>query len=331
MDGDYRVMLVVTDGMGIASQPVWTTVNVNTNTPPVADARPGSPIIVGGRTGVQLDGSQSYDPDGNDITYQWSCFSWPGSNASPPTPAPQLDGANTATPTVWTDVYGDYTLQLVVSDGLANSAPSYVTVSFDNIKPVANAGSYPAKAVGYPLFLDGSGSTDANGDPLTYQWSLVSAPTGSSATLNALTEKATFMADLPGDYVVSLVVNDGRLSSDPNNTTVTFLTKQDAASDNLTGTVEVVTSIPPSQAAAVFVNTNMQNALTNKINEALKLIDQKKYSQALNKLQNDILPKTNGCHDSGAPDANDWIKDCATQQQVYPFVVQTIELLQGLQ
>jgi hypothetical protein len=239
MDGDYRVMLVVTDSMGIASQPVWTTVNVNTNNPPVADARPGSPIIVGGRTGVQLDGSQSYDPDGNDITYQWSCFSWPGSNASPPTPAPQLDGANTATPTVWTDVYGDYTLQLVVSDG--------------------------------------------------------------------------------------------RLSSDPNNTTVTFLTKQDAASDNLTGTVEVVTSIPPSQAAAVFVNTNMQNALTNKINEALKLIDQKKYSQALNKLQNDILPKTNGCHDSGAPDANDWIKDCATQQQVYPFVVQTIELLQGLQ
>ncbi len=48
-------------------------------------------------------------------------------------------------------------------------------------------------------------------------------------------------------------------------------------------------------------------------------------------MEADILPKTDGCATQGKPDKNDWIKDCATQRIVYPFVVQTIELLQGLQ
>ena len=75
----------------------------------------------------------------------------------------------------------------------------------------------------------------------------------------------------------------------------------------------------------------MQNALTNKINGVLTLIDQGQYATALNKLENDILPKTDGCALRGAPDKNDWIKECATQQMVYPFLKQTIELLKGLQ
>ncbi|HEX9882518.1 MAG TPA: hypothetical protein VGA79_01005 [Desulfobaccales bacterium] len=58
---------------------------------------------------------------------------------------------------------------------------------------------------------------------------------------------------------------------------------------------------------------------------------QKQYAAALDKLETDILPKTDGCATQGEPDKNDWIKDCATQQQVYPAVVQTIELVKGLQ
>ena len=77
-------------------------------------------------------------------------------------------------------------------------------------------------------------------------------------------------------------------------------------------------------------NANLANALTNKINAALFDIDNHLYQDALDKLQHDILGKTDGCATAGAPDKNDWITDCATQSQVYPLIQQAIELLQQL-
>jgi hypothetical protein len=136
------------------------------------------------------------------------------------------------------------------------------------------------------------------------------------------------VADQPGDYLVSLVVYDGFEESIPNNITITVLTRQDKATENLTTFMDVVNHLTAPEA--VFVNRNMQNALTNKINAVLKLIDQGNYAAALDKLETDILPKTDGCAVDGAPHKNDWIKDCATQQQVYPFILRTIEMLRGL-
>lgn len=52
--------------------------------------------------------------------------------------------------------------------------------------------------------------------------------------------------------------------------------------------------------------------------------------EALNKLEHDLLGKTNGCAESGAPDKNDWIKDCDAQTQVYPLIREAIELLTNL-
>lgn len=74
----------------------------------------------------------------------------------------------------------------------------------------------------------------------------------------------------------------------------------------------------------------MANALTNKINAVLQDVDQGLYQQALDKLQNDILAKTDGCAKTGAPDKNDWLKDCSSQNQVYPLIIQTINLLKSL-
>jgi hypothetical protein len=51
------------------------------------------------------------------------------------------------------------------------------------------------------------------------------------------------------------------------------------------------------------------------------------YRGAKNKLQNDILKRTNGCQDSGAPDANDWIVDCNAQSQVDTLIRQLIAAL----
>ena len=81
-------------------------------------------------------------------------------------------------------------------------------------------------------------------------------------------------------------------------------------------------------APASFKNNNMGNALTNKINAALELIDQGYYIDAIDKLLNDILQKTNGCAETGAPDRNDWIVTCSEQGQVYPLILEVIQYLE---
>ena len=77
-------------------------------------------------------------------------------------------------------------------------------------------------------------------------------------------------------------------------------------------------------------NKNMKNALLNKINAVQQMIDEGRYAEALNKLQNDILAKMNGCAETGEPDKNDWIITCEGQEQIYPLVIETIENVRGL-
>jgi hypothetical protein len=77
-------------------------------------------------------------------------------------------------------------------------------------------------------------------------------------------------------------------------------------------------------------NENVKNALLNKIDEALQMIDEGLYRNALNKLENDILQKTNGCGEMGRPDKNDWIITCEQQSQIYPLIIETIEHVKGL-
>jgi|GEM_PF-4623963 len=79
-----------------------------------------------------------------------------------------------------------------------------------NLPPVADAG--PDQKV--PLYtlvtLDGTGSSDSdNNFPLTYAWSVMSKPFGSTASLSSSTaDKPTFTPDIMGDYIFALTVTD---------------------------------------------------------------------------------------------------------------------------
>ena len=66
-----------------------------------------------------------------------------------------------------------------------NSQASTVTVTMGNTPPVANAGPNQKVNVEAVVQLNGAGSTDVNGNPLTYSWTLsLSQAPGSKATLS---------------------------------------------------------------------------------------------------------------------------------------------------
>ena len=86
-----------------------------------------------------------------------------------------------------------------------------------NVPPIANAGQDKAVDASTLVELNGIGSNDPDGDPLTYLWTLVSKPNGSNAVLSDTTiVNPTFVADEIGDYTFQLVVNDGQADSLPN-------------------------------------------------------------------------------------------------------------------
>jgi len=176
------------------------------NRAPVANA--GSDQSVKTGSPVQLDGTGSYDPDGDTITYSWVFVSTPsGSTAA-------LSGVDTATPTFVADVEGTYEVELTVSDAELSSTDRVVVTAAANRAPVANAGSDQSVKTGSPVQLDGSSSSDPDGDPITYSWAFVSRPADSTATLSgADTATPTFVADVDGTYEVELTVSDGELSS----------------------------------------------------------------------------------------------------------------------
>jgi len=318
VSGDYTVELIVTDSLGLESMPDLVVISTY-NTAPVAEAGEDQAVIEIGSL-VQLNGSQSYDVDGDDITYFWTISQKPDGSLA------ELSDPYAIGPSFVVDVHGDYIVTLVVTDILgAASQPDSMTVSFSNVKPVAVPGGNQAVVEGDTVCLDGSGSYDGNGDELIYNWSIVSKPSGSNAELsNSNTVNPCFVADKPGAYVISLIVNDGFVDSDAANVSVMAISNEDAASMELISAMDTINEFAP----ASFKNNNMGNALTNKINAALELIDQGYYIDAIDKLLNDILQKTNGCAETGAPDRNDWIVTCSEQGQVYPLILEVIQYLE---
>lgn len=206
--GTYSATLVVNDGKVSSVAATIIVTAAVTNAHPIANAGIAQNVITAST--VTLNGSASSDANGDQLTYVWTLTSKPtGSSAV-------LAGATGAMPVFAPDIVGTYVASLVVNDGKVNSTASTVTItaSATNAAPVANAGTAQNVVAGSMVMLSGAASTDANRDTLMYAWTLTSKPTGSAAVLaNATAIAPTFVADKTGTYVVTLVVNDGKLNS----------------------------------------------------------------------------------------------------------------------
>jgi hypothetical protein len=211
--GSYSISLTVSNGSAADK----TMITVSTvNSPPVANAGPNqaAPLLAT----VILNGSGSSDVDGDPLTYLWSLVSRPSGSTA------ELSNLRSVRSSFVADAPGTFVAQLIVNDGIADSVPATVTVAVAgaNTPPVANAGPNQSANVGAVVQLNGSGSTDVDGDPLTYRWSLITLPAGSNAALsNPRAVNPTFTADVAGIYVAQLIVNDGTVDSPPSTVSIT--------------------------------------------------------------------------------------------------------------
>ena len=186
------------------------------NAAPVAVAGPNQSVLLA--SVVTLDGRLSTDANRDALTYKWSLLTKPtGSVAA-------LSSATATQPTFTADLAGTYVASLIVNDGKLDSTvvATTVTASAANAAPVANAGTAQTVATAAEVSLDGRNSTDANGDTLSYKWVMLYKPDTSVAALSSdVASQPTFTADLAGVYVLSLVVNDGKVDSTVATVTIT--------------------------------------------------------------------------------------------------------------
>ena len=214
-DVSLEFTLIVTDARGLASTAatVAVTVTAGDNDEPTADA--GADRTVGEGSVVALDGSGSSDPEGEDLSYLWTQVS----NGAPSVSLSDatLQGPVFTSPDqLQADVSLEFTLIVTDARGLASTAATVaVTVTAgDNDEPTADAGADRTVDEGAIVALDGSGSSDPEGEDLSYLWTQVSngAPSVSlsDATLQGpvFTSPDQLQADVSLEF--TLIVTDAR-------------------------------------------------------------------------------------------------------------------------
>lgn len=187
---------------------------------PVADAGPDQTVMEG--EDVRLNGSNSFDPDNNIASYEWTQIDGPVVLLSDPTAVqPTFASLDLQSGSV------SLTFELTVKDqeGLISTDSSIVNITWVDEPPFADAGPDQTVSEGDTVMLDGSLSYDSDDGIADYFWEQI---TGPAVTLNdAYLEQPTFIApetDMNGlTFSFRLTVTD-----------VTGLRSQDSVIVNVT-------------------------------------------------------------------------------------------------
>ena len=210
--GDYTLSLTVTDQQNESDTASVTLTVTTSNKAPVATLESERDITLNESTTLQCQ--QCSDPDGDTLSYNWQLQAKPVNSAS------QLTNNTSATPSIVADKEGDYVVVLTVSDGqLSSNQATSVLHASSNKKPITLVTYETSITVDEQVLLDASTSYDPEGQPLSYQWEIISSQ--SQATLSSNTiSKPTFSASVEGQVVISLRTNDGVQFSDTKTLTI---------------------------------------------------------------------------------------------------------------
>lgn len=230
--GVYRFMLRCFDGKSSATDTVDITIR---NVAPSVSA--GSDMTIEVQSQVTLHATGS-DPNGDALTYQWRLVSGSGV---------QLPNMNRQDISLTFTAEGQYRFSVTCSDGSLVSPADEVIVTVNaaaNQTPTANAGSDQDVQVGERVTLNGSASSDPDGDTLSYSWRQTA---GIQVNLQgAQTASPYFDAVSEGTREFELVVSDGKVQSTPDRVVIRVMALNnapvaDAGDDILVYVGELVT------------------------------------------------------------------------------------------
>ena len=175
---------------------------------------PGGPYVsecTPDTTRIVLNGSGSYDPDPEDsLIFSWSTNCPGAAFVNPASPRPTL---LLATP-IGANISCSVTLQ--VSDGqFSQTCETVVQVDCRNRPPICNVGgpyAEPCQGLTTAIQLDGSASSDSDGDPLFFAWSAPSCPGATFDDPTIANPRLTLDTPpgVPRVCDVVLLVGDGR-------------------------------------------------------------------------------------------------------------------------
>ena len=217
--------------------------------------------------------------------------------------------------TLWFDVAGPNPCPMGRVCGPGSYSVLYVIPSTGKFRDVTGNGTAMLSSKLVMNFVDGY-------TPLsTDKFHLISAKTvtGHFDSLVVLVDGGTPLAGFPSLSLKNVVFDQSDKKLVPS--TSNGIIKEIQASLRPT-----IAGLPKDE----FKHADMKNALLKKLDEVVADIDAGNYADALDKLQNDILVKTDGCANSRSPDNNDWIINCSSQKLVYPLILKVIPNLRSL-
>jgi PKD repeat protein len=195
-EGEYNVILIVTDNQGLTAT---AQQHISVAAPPPPPPQPpvasftASPTQGQAPLTVTLDGSASSDPDGTIAYYSW----WASDGQT----------ASGVTASITFQQPGTYTIHLSVADNAgatSTNIPQQTVIVFEQPKPpVASFTASPTNGVApLTVTLDANGSHDPDGAIVSYEWSAGGPPFATGKTItNTFTQ---------GEHLIELTVKDNQ-------------------------------------------------------------------------------------------------------------------------
>ena len=104
------------------------------------------------------------------------------------------------------------------------------------------------------VHLDASASTDEDQDPLSYQWTLTSQPSGGTASVSSSSASFDWTPALMGTYMFTLRVSDNRGGSSTQDLSIVVDNHAPVASLVVSAQFTAVPATPPTQSVTIGAN-----------------------------------------------------------------------------
>ena len=223
-------------------QDAWYLVGLGAPSPDLvleADLAPVAVIIPSGQPtlgqSLTLSGSESFDPNGYELTYYWSL------NASPEASmltSGVLQDQQTPLINLTPDVIGTYAITLTVSDGAFSDSETF-TFSVEEPVTMVNVLVIGDLWVGFPITLEAHVDQQMS-SAVSYTWSISQSPESSSASemMWPNEPQISLTPDAEGSYAIDLTISD----------------EDGEEVAHVTTSLEIET--PPNQAPTVILTSN---------------------------------------------------------------------------